>query len=333
MRKACLVVDSVYQKNQIFEKNSYLNRDNCLKFFHELKNVFADRQVDLQTQDCINLDDADFIIYNEIPTQLPNSNYKNKSYLLLFESELIRPDNWNIESHSHFNKIFTWNDQYIDNVKYFKFNFTHFGKAQFNYFAEKTQFCTLIAGNKYVNHPLELYSKRIEVIRWFEKYRPHFFNFYGMGWDLYTFKIPVVSKIFNRIKILRAFFADTWPLYNGAVENKIELLKKYKFSICYENAKDISGYITEKIFDSLSAGCIPVYWGAPNIKDFVPENCFIDKRLFSSYEELFNYLSKMTEDEYNQRLISIEEYLKSDLHKLFEPKHNAIIVAENILLK
>ncbi len=52
-------------------------------------------------------------------------SYKSKNvYLLIFESEIIRPDNWNIESHKYFRKIFTWADKYVDNKKYFKLNFS-----------------------------------------------------------------------------------------------------------------------------------------------------------------------------------------------------------------
>uniref|UniRef100_UPI00404791C4 hypothetical protein n=1 Tax=Aliarcobacter sp. TaxID=2321116 RepID=UPI00404791C4 len=43
----------------------------------------------------------------------------------------------------------------------------------------------MISGNKKVNHPLELYSKRLESIEWFENNHPQDFEFYGMGWNEY----------------------------------------------------------------------------------------------------------------------------------------------------
>ena len=43
-----------------------------------------------------------------------------------------------------------------------------------------------------------------------------------------------------------------------AVDDKIEFLKKYKFVIAFENSKH-SGYATEKLYDGLVAGCIPIY--------------------------------------------------------------------------
>ncbi len=329
MKKACLVVQKPYQNNEIFNPTSPLNRDHCLQFFHDLKNQFAQHGVDLSTQDIHSVEASDIVVYNEMPYELPED--AKKSFVLLFESELIRPDNWNLANHSKFKRIFTWDDRFINKENYTKFNFTHAGTLEFLPFKAKTHFCTLIAGNKAVDHPLELYSKRVEAIRWFEEFHPADFQFFGMGWDLHTFITPLLSKLLNRVKPLRKFKAGKWPSYGGAVKNKLSLLKEYKFSICYENAQGIPGYITEKLFDSLSAGCMPVYWGAPNISDYVPQDCFIDRTQFKNYEDLFQYLKNMTEEEYNRRQLSISTYLKSSAHQQFEPAVNAAVVVKNIL--
>ena len=330
IKKACLFVHDVYQKNEIFNTTSPLNRDGCLDFFHELKKQFLEVKIDLQTQDMCSLDEAVFIIYNEIPKNLSSVKNSKNSVVLLFESELIRPENWNLKNHEYFKYIFTWNDNFIDNKKYFKFNFTHSSGTSFKKFSEKNKFCTLIAGNKAVRHPLELYSKRIEIIRWFEKFHPEQFEFYGMGWNSYTFNWPIFSKILNRIKPLTKLLAKEWPLYRGPIKDKMLIMRDFKFSICYENAYGIPGYITEKIFDSMSAGCIPVYWGAPNITNFVPKECFVNRVDFSSNEELYEYLNNMSEAEYNSKLRSIEKYLASAQHKLFEPIFNAQIIVEKL---
>ncbi|CAN6483887.1 unnamed protein product [Victoria cruziana] len=51
--------------------------------------------------------------------------------------------------------------------------------------------------------------------------------------------------------------------------DKVETLKKYKFSLAFENSNE-EDYVTEKFFQSLVAGTIPVVIGAPNIVDFSP---------------------------------------------------------------
>jgi hypothetical protein len=88
-------------------------------------------------------------------------------------------------------------------------------------------------------------------------------------------------------------------------------MQKYKFSVCYENATGITGYITEKIFDSFFAGCVPVYLGAPNVTDYIPAETFIDKRNFKNYGELYRYMKSMTDEEYNKYLGAIKDFVHS----------------------
>jgi hypothetical protein len=48
--------------------------------------------------------------------------------------------------------------------------------------------------------------------------------------------------------------------FNNPVKDKMEILKQYKFNLCFEN--DLyPGYVTEKVFESWEAGCIPLWWG------------------------------------------------------------------------
>lgn len=51
--------------------------------------------------------------------------------------------------------------------------------------------------------------------------------------------------------------------------NKLETLRNYKFSLAFENSNE-DDYVTEKFWQSLVAGSIPVVIGAPNIYDFAP---------------------------------------------------------------
>jgi len=44
-------------------------------------------------------------------------------------------------------------------------------------------------------------------------------------------------------------------------DNKVAYLQSYLFNICPENTAAY-GYTTEKIFEAISCGCIPIYWGA-----------------------------------------------------------------------
>jgi hypothetical protein len=332
MKKACIVVQQVYQNNKIFDlADNVINRDNCMYPFYLLKDKFLEEGYKLATNDINSIDTSDIVIYNEMPRKLPNKNDIRKSYLMIFESELIRPDNWDLEKHKYFHKIFTWKDNIIDNKKYFKFNFAQNIPITMNMdLSKKEKLCTLIAGNKKSNHPLELYSKRVEAIEWFENNHPENFEFYGIGWDNYSSSNKYVNFLVTKLKLSK-LFALNYHAYKGKVDSKKETLEKYKFVICYENARDIPGYITEKIFDCFFARCVPVYWGANNITEHIPKECFIDKRHYNSYEELYIFLKTMNSHTYSLYIQAIEKYLKSEQAKEFSSENFASTIIEQVL--
>jgi alpha(1,3/1,4) fucosyltransferase len=318
--------------NSLFDiENEIVNRDNFAYSHFVLKNIFGQKNYNLSTYDINHIDDADIIIYNDMPKKLPESNEIYKSYLIIFESELIKPDNWDLDKHKYFNKIFTWNDQFVDNTKYFKINFSHLFPNQINKnLAKKKNLCTLIAGNKSVSHPQELYSKRIEAIHWFEQHQPTEFEFYGVGWSEFTLQNKYANFVFKKLK-LSWLFKNSYPSYLGSVVSKKEVLERYKFAICYENAKDIPGYITEKIFDCFFAGCVPIYWGADNINQHIPQECFIDKREFNSYQALYDYIVSMPTQVYMGYLNAIEHFMKSSKADPYRAETFAQTIVDTIL--
>ena len=329
--KIAFCIEKNYLNDAIFNSKTSLNRDNCFYPYLMLQKIFLDYGYNLSTYDINPIERSQAVLYNDMPKVLPKKKNIKKSYLLIFESELIRPDNWDLEKHKYFNKIFTWNDKIIDNKKYFKFNFSHLFPEKINKdISKKEKLCTLIAGNKQVKHPLELYSKRIEAIRWFEQNHLEDFDFYGIGWDEFVVKNRYMRFILRKThvsKLLKPFF----PSYKGRVVSKKEVLQKYKFAICYENAKDIDGYITEKIFDCFFAGCVPVYWGANNINEHIPQECFIDKRNFLTYDSLYKYIHNMSDFKYMQYLKNIENYLQSENSDIFKAEKFANTIVNTVL--
>ncbi len=334
MKKACLVVPPACQNNKIFDlSDGNINRDGCMVPFVKLKERFAVAGFLLATDDINRIPESDCIIYLEMPDELPSEEQKGRSNLLLFETELILPENWNKAKHERFSRIFTWNDAFVDNQKYFKTNWSHVFPERINYdWQLKTAFCCVISGNKTSSHPLELYSKRVEAIRWFEKNHPECFDLYGTGWNQFRFR---GSHFLERFQPLRAlvrflsFLGEKYPSYRGKISNKFETLQKYKFSICYENARDIPGYITEKIFDCFFAGCVPVYWGANNIQDLIPSDCFIDRRNFKSYDELFKFMIEMSPKTHENYVLAAQNYLSSAAARIFSADYFAETIVKH----
>jgi hypothetical protein len=78
---------------------------------------------------------------------------------------------------------------------------------------------------------------------------------------------------------------------------KLQTISRYRFTLAFENSI-APDYVTEKFFDPLLVGSVPVYLGAPNIADYAPgANCYIDVREFASPRELAGHLLDLAADE------------------------------------
>jgi hypothetical protein len=335
LKKASLVVSEYLKNNSIFDESG-LHRDDIFDRFVELRKGFSERGYELSTDDINSIDESEFVIYSSnMPQVLPES--KGKSFIILSESEFIRPDNYDKSKHEYFNKIFTWHDDYVDNKNYIKLNYAHKFPRSIKSGYQKRKLCHLISANKKPPHSAvnDLYSKRVEAIRWFEKHQPSDFDLFGVNWDKLAYSSNRLTRLMKKLTVLerlvnKLFFKE-YPSYKGKVDNKKETTEGYRFSICFENAKDIPGYITEKIFDSFFAGCIPVYWGANNIQEYVPNDCYIDMRNFSSFEELYKHISNITEDQYNTYIDNIKKYLETDNAIQFTSKGFAQTIINTVL--
>ncbi|MCK9156261.1 MAG: glycosyltransferase family 10 [Paludibacteraceae bacterium] len=79
-------------------------------------------------------------------------------------------------------------------------------------------------------------------------------------------------------------------------DDKMEYLKRFYFNICPENSNAM-GYVTEKLFHCISAGCIPIYWGSYNNPE--PDVLNKDAIIFWSSDEQKNKASlKLISDLY-----------------------------------
>lgn len=308
---------NIYNENRMFEKTYsklgadltapmvYL-KDSLNKLGHQVSTIDTERDIKKY----------DAIVFIEFPTfknkyfkKLLKIGYKNL-YLILLEPEIINKGNWQVKNHKYFKKIFTFKDDIIDNKKYFKINYTCKKPENFiNNIAEKYKLCTLISCNKFSYHANELYSERIKAIRWFEKNHSDDFDLYGYGWNKFIFTNKF--HFLNNLKIFKYLFKSKFSSYKGSTRSKIDTLKNYKFSICFENIKGITGYISEKILDCFISACVPIYLGAPNISDHIPENTFIDMRNFNNYDDLYFYIKNMSNNEYLNYLNNIKSFFNS----------------------
>jgi len=149
------------------------------------------------------------------------------------------------------------------------------------------------------NDPCSQYHERAVLIDFLEEKSEGDFNFYG----------PCFPGSMNYRSYKGAIAGG--PNRNGFLP-KIHVIKNYRFDFCFENTKNVNGFITERMFESLSAGCIPVYSGIKNIEKYFPKNCFIAKNDFKNYDELYTFIKTMSKETYEKYRDNIKNFLASD---------------------
>ena len=118
------------------------------------------------------------------------------------------------------------------------------------------------------------------------------FDMYGRGWNI------------------------TDRRYKGYVENKLDAIKDYQFSICMENSVE-DGYITEKFIDSILCETVPIYYGSKGVENW--------------YDDCFEYI-----DVENDSIDKIKEIISDDKVYNFEKAKDFYLNINNpfnILLK
>jgi len=79
-------------------------------------------------------------------------------------------------------------------------------------------------------------------------------------------------------------------------KDKLDMMKQYAMYFAFENQR-VDDYITEKLWNTFRAGVLPVYFGAPNIREHVPEHSIVNVDDFESVDELAKHLKEIMENE------------------------------------
>lgn len=318
--------------DDIFNPQSLRNRDNCLEPMRTLQQVALSQGVELHTADVNQVKGItpDFTLYVESIPFAPSSAKKN--YLILYETPLTVPANADYEYLNQFDGIFTWNRDLLSKgfidasgraisanrfIEIFHPNPIPVECGQdfvSPSFSQRADLVCLIGSNRHANayDDRELYSERVKAIRWFEKNAPDQLKLYGNGWRVPQKRLGKWGKLRYRLEKIYPWLTSkpVFPSYQGPAKTKYEVLSKTKFCVCFENARDIPGYLTEKIFDCLFAGCIPIYWGEATVAKLIPPNCFIDFREFSNYSDLYQFISSMTPETFASYQAAAMQFLK-----------------------
>ncbi len=140
--------------------------------------------------------------------------------------------------------------------------------------SERAERVVVINGNKMSFIKGELYSLRRTAIKslgnldlfgtqWNSKFVPRLIiAFKSFAQAVFSLKLP-------RLSGLNLWFQD-YPKSKGPVDGKLKTMSEYKYALVIENSAE---YMSEKLMESLFAGCIPIYVGPD------PENFRIPREL------------------------------------------------------
>lgn len=313
MKIAIIPWDEEFQGNRMFDPdNRKLNRDHLMTPYIHMKKAFEEKGDIVNTVDMYDdLTQVDYFLFFEFFPEwilkLSDMHMENRMIYCNAEPEVVTSYH-SVAGYQWLKQFFpyilTWNEEVIDNQRIFKRIIPYyFEKHPGNMAFKDRKLLTNISGNKSSDNPKELYSERRRIIKFFEKNYPEQFDLYGTGWT-----------------------REEYSSYQGTPANKFDVYHNYRFALSLENTKNVKGYITEKIYDCLVAGVVPVYEGADNILDYVPQSCFVDYKQFGTIEELADFLSNMTEEEYAEYEKAIEDFLNTDIQK----RLHGSVYAENI---
>ena len=186
------------------------------------------------------------------------------------------------------------------------------------------RFLTMINSNKVL-------ARARDLPRWFDKPRE-----VSLRRELAALRYPPIGRDSYRVRLaaIDAFadrgdfdlFGEGWQVrhpgtsvrlhaqakraYRGTIQDKFATLRQYRFALAIENTR-FTGYVSEKLFDCIFAGTIPIYDGAPDISDYIPADAFIDLRQFSNWSTLEEYLRDMTDADAASYISAGRDYLGS----------------------
>lgn len=311
-----------FLEDRLFDlDNLNLNRDGTLVPFARLRDHLGGQGIALHTADKLR-DGSErreinhywsLGILKGYQQFLGDSSVRLRGFILL-EPPLVQADMYNALHRltTHFEEVYLHNvigDGYsLDGVRKECLRQLYwpqpYGDVLPEYWEQKQRHNKLvaIAGNHNPGRRKpELYSERIKAIATLSKRNG--VDLFGRGWDRWWSRQSLWSPYWR-------YRREIFSSYKGSCASKWHVLSNYRFSLCFENMP-MTGYVTEKLFDCLYAGTVPVYWGAPNIEDLVPSGAYIDMRRFHTYDAMYDYILSISDKKWQDMREIGKDFLRN----------------------
>lgn len=297
-----------YFANKLFDlSDQKLNRDDTLLPFHRVHSALQDQGVSINTVDLllhgkIKAENNHYFslgMLSNIPTLEIREDVELKGFLIM-EPPIVDPELYKAlpDLTAKFEAVYVHNtigDGYsLEGVDQSKLRKLYWPQPYLGVIdkywsnADRLNRIVVVNGNhKPKSRSRELYSKRIKAMAALASLDA--VDLYGRGWERWWARSSLWMPYWlNRKKLM--------SIYRGECLSKLEILSHYRFCLCFENM-ELTGYLTEKLFDCLYAGAIPLYWGALDIELLIPSGAYIDARKFTSWEEMWAVVSGMSDEE------------------------------------
>ncbi len=299
-----------HKNNSIFDGNEGANFGGWYFPFARLREGFRARGIELSTVDV----NAGRPVLFELHINVQRRESAAPAYCYNYEHPHVRAVNGSPRWLARYRKVWTWNEALIEDHGLQRLAIPNdLTLRPFAPWAERPLFCTMIAKNKEMRRPsdISLYQERVRLVRGFEQHAPADFALYGKDWNIPAVPPGFSGRLVKLWQQWRHRRAGTvpFPSWRGTVRSKDEALSQARFALCYENLRGGRGYVTEKIFDCLVNGCIPVYAGASDIHSLLPPACFIDGDRFATVPLLLKHLRSIDEVQFTQHQQAIREFL------------------------
>ena len=318
MKKVLFYNYDINTNRQLFSGEDIAIGDDLLLPFKKTRAHLIKYNVDCFTSEYNDFSDIDLFVILDLPSHVLRLVEKVKSMnipviLIHMEGHTIIKDPLSDRENSKlFDYVLSWYSPYKFFLKE-KFKQIHFTFPEENIFLNETVTKNIIciSNNKFSNDPNELYSLKRKWILDFNRNLPNRLDLFGFGWNKYIFEgHNIFSNALNKINLRLNFFSQNLLVYKGSIGRKRDALNMYTFSLIIENVSE-NYWITEKIFDSLINGVIPIYQGCVNIKEYVPSDCYIDLNAFETAGALATYIDNLSDEDIQRYRNNITKFLVS----------------------
>jgi hypothetical protein len=288
-------LDNLGGDRDLFIKGSRRDRDNSTVPWVMLKESFLSEGLDLiMFKDLESLESKDLIL--ELNYTGLNQN-PSHSIIILTEPLSICKDNFNLEKLDSYQVVFSVFEFHKKLQNYRPLFYPVISKEiltvneDFFWTHNRSDNLCIIANNYTSFIGDSMYAFRLNLVK--EGLKIGKLDVYGSYW-MHLFP-PIVNgrrtvnflrrQLSLSLLVLMKMFVRSSLVIPMSVNSKKEVYVNYKFVLCVENSIH-DGYITEKIFDAMTCGCVPIYLGAKNICDFIPNNLFISLDIGDSFETI-----------------------------------------------